>query len=138
MFKLIKDFPVSVDTPSKNKGNILLIDDMPENLKLLTESLSKVGYRVRSAISGSRGLKTAKSNHPDLIILDIKMPEMDGYEVCQAFKADPDLCDLPILFVSALDETFDKLKAFQVGGVDYITKPIQIEEVVARVEAHLT
>jgi len=138
MFKLIKEFPVNVDTLSKTKGNILLIDDMPENLKLLTESLSKVGYRVRSAISGSRGLKTAKSNHPDLIILDIKMPEMDGYEVCQAFKADPDLCDLPILFVSALDETFDKLKAFQVGGVDYITKPIQIEEVVARVEAHLT
>ena len=136
--KFINEFPVHLDPQSETKGNILLIDDLPENLKLLTELLSQLGYMVRSAISGSRGLKTAQSKHPDIILLDIKMPEMDGYQVCQAFKADPNLCDLPILFISALDETFDKLKAFQVGGVDYITKPIQIEEVVARIEAHLT
>jgi two-component system, cell cycle response regulator len=136
--KTINEFPVHFDPQSKTKANILLIDDLPENLKLLTELLSQLGYTVRSAISGSRGIKTAKSKPPDIILLDIKMPEMDGYQVCQAFKADPELCDIPILFISALDETFDKLKAFQVGGVDYITKPIQIEEVVARIEAHST
>ncbi|MTJ53638.1 diguanylate cyclase [Anabaena sp. UHCC 0253] len=127
-----------LDIQSQTKGNILLIDDLPENLKLLTELLSKIGYTVRSAISGNRGLKTAKLNCPDLILLDVKMPEMDGYQVCQAFKDEPDLCYIPIIFISALDETLDKLKAFQVGGVDYITKPIQIEEVVARIETHLT
>ena len=135
---IINEFPENIDKQSEPKGNILLIDDLPENLKLLTDSLSKLGYKIRSAISGNRGLKTAKLKPPDLILLDVKMPEMDGYEVCQAFKNDPDLCDLPILFISALDDTFDKLKAFQVGGVDYITKPIQIQEVVARVETHLT
>ncbi len=122
----------------ETKGNILLIDDLPENLQLLTKLLSSLGYAVRSAISGSRGLKSAKLKPPELILLDIQMPDMDGYEVCQAFKADPTLCDIPILFVSALDATFDKLKAFQVGGVDYITKPFQLEEVVARMETHLT
>ena len=138
IYQIINEFPVNIDNQSETKGNILLIDDIPENLKLLTESLSELGYTVRSAISGSRGLKTAKLKPPDLILLDVKMPEMDGYEVCQAFKADPELRHIPILFISALDETFDKLKAFQVGGLDYITKPIQIEEVVARVETHLT
>ena len=123
--------------PSDPKGNILLIDDLPENLKLLTDLLSQLGYVVRSATSGTRGLKSAKSKAPDLILLDIKMPEMDGYQVCQAFKNDPDLCHIPILFISALDETLDKLKAFQVGGVDYLIKPFQIEEVVARIETHL-
>ena len=138
MYQLVKGALVNLDSLSKKKGNILLIDDLPENLKLLTESLSKLGYTVRCAISGSRALKTIKSKLPDIIILDVKIPEMDGYQICEAFKADPDLCDIPILFISALDEAFDKLKAFQVGGVDYITKPFQIEEVVARLEAHLT
>lgn len=135
MYQLIKG--TLVDSDSSLKGNILLVDDLPENLKLLTEALSKLGYIVRSAISGSRALKTVKSKLPDIILLDVKMPEMDGYQVCEAFKTDPDLCDIPILFISNLDEPFDKLKAFQVGGVDYITKPFQIEEVVARIEAHL-
>ncbi|WP_190303615.1 diguanylate cyclase domain-containing protein [Pseudanabaena sp. UWO311] len=138
MYQLVKGALVNLDSLSKKKGNILLIDDLPENLKLLTESLSKLGYTVRCAISGSRALKTIKSKLPDIIILDVKIPEMDGYQICEAFKADPDLRDIPILFISALDEAFDKLKAFQVGGVDYITKPFQIEEVVARLEAHLT
>ncbi|WP_181016238.1 diguanylate cyclase domain-containing protein [Pseudanabaena sp. BC1403] len=138
MYQLVKGALVNLDSLSKKKGNILLIDDLPENLKLLTDSLSKLGYTVRCAISGSRALKTIKSKLPDIIILDVKIPEMDGYQICEAFKADPDLCDIPILFISALDEAFDKLKAFQVGGVDYITKPFQIEEVVARLEAHLT
>jgi diguanylate cyclase (GGDEF)-like protein len=125
------------DQTLDTKGNILLIDDLPENLKLLTDLLSQLGYVVRSAMSGSRGLKSAKSKAPDIILLDIQMPEMNGYQVCQAFKNDPDLCHIPILFISALGETFDKLKAFEAGGVDYVTKPFQIEEVVARIEAHL-
>jgi len=138
MYQLINGALVNLDSQRELKGNILLVDDLPENLKLLTDSLSQLGYTVRSVVSGSRALKTAKSKLPDIILLDVKMPEMDGYQVCEAFKNDPDLCDIPILFISALDEAFDKLKAFQVGGVDYITKPFQIEEVVARLEAHLT
>ena len=138
MYKYMSELSVHLDQPSEIKDNILLIDDLPENLKLLTDLLSQLGYVVRSAISGSRGLKCAKSKAPDIILLDIQMPEMNGYQVCQAFKDDPDLCHIPILFISALGETFDKLKAFEVGGVDYLTKPFQIEEVVARIEAHLT
>ncbi len=134
----LSELSMHPDQPSEIKGNILLIDDLPENLKLLTDLLSQLGYVVRSAMSGSRGLKSAKSKAPDIILLDIQMPEMNGYQVCQAFKDDPDLCHIPILFISALGETFDKLKAFEVGGVDYLTKPFQIEEVVARIEAHLT
>lgn len=126
------------DYSSSMKGNILLIDDLPENLKLLTDLLSQLGYVVRSAVSGSRGIRSAKLKCPDIILLDINMPEMNGYQVCQALKNDPDLYNIPILFISTLDEIFDKLKAFQAGGVDYITKPFQIEEVVARIEAHLT
>jgi diguanylate cyclase (GGDEF)-like protein len=127
-----------LDSTSIKKGNILLIDDLPDNLKLLTNLLSQLGYVVRSAVSGARGIKSAKSKCPDIVLLDIHMPEMNGYQVCESFKKDPDLCNVPILFISALDETFDKLKAFQAGGVDYVTKPFQIEEVVARIEAHLT
>lgn len=136
MYNLINQSLFNSD--SSTKGSILLVDDLPENLKLLTELLSELGYTVRSAISGSRAIKTVKLKPPDIILLDIKMPEMDGYQVCQAFKSDPDLCNIPILFISALDDTFDKVKAFQSGGVDYITKPFQLEEVVARLETHLT
>lgn len=136
MFSLNPDSLSNSAFPTK--GTILLVDDLPENLKLLTDLLSKYGYKVRSATSGRRAMKTVKLKRPDIILLDIKMPEMDGYQVCQSFKSDPDLCDIPILFISALNDTFDKVKAFQSGGVDYITKPFQIEEVVARLEAHLT
>lgn len=134
---LMNYLPVHPDSSPATKGNILLIDDLPQNLKLLTDLLSQLGYVVRSAISGARGIKSAKLKSPDIILLDINMPEMNGYEVCETCKNDPDLCHIPILFISALDETFDKIKAFQVGGVDYITKPFQIEEVVARIESHL-
>lgn len=121
-----------------SKGSILLVDDMPENLKLLSELLIQLGYNIRSTTSGRMALKTLTAKQPDLILLDIKMPEMDGYQVCTAIKADEKLCDIPIIFISALDDTFDKVKAFECGGVDYITKPFQIEEVVARVENQLT
>lgn len=127
-----------LDSTGSTKGNILLIDDLPENLKLLTDLLSQLGYVVRSAVSGVRAIKSAKSKCPDIVLLDINMPEMNGYQVCEAFKNDVDLCHIPIIFISALDEKIDILKAFQVGGVDYVTKPFQIEEVAARIEAHLT
>jgi two-component system, cell cycle response regulator len=120
------------------KGNILLIDDLPENLQLLSELLIKLGYHVRSVTSGKMALRTLKIKPVDVIFLDIKMPEMDGYEVCQAIKSDRNLREIPIIFISTLDDTFDKVKAFQSGGVDYITKPFQIEEVIARLENQLT
>ena len=123
-------------TPTK--GNILLVDDLPNNLQLLSDLLTQLGYTVRSVTSGRMALKTLKVKQPDLILLDIKMPEMDGYQVCEAIKADTGLRDIPVIFISALDDTFDKVKAFECGGVDYITKPFQIEEVIARIENQLT
>ncbi len=119
-------------------GNILLVDDLPENLQLLSDLLLTLGYTVRSVTSGRMALKTAKVKRPDLILLDILMPEMDGYQVCQALKEDEDLRDIPVIFVSNLDDVFDKVKAFWSGGVDYICKPIQQEEVVVRLENQLT
>jgi CheY-like chemotaxis protein len=119
-------------------GNILLVDDLPENLQLLSDLLLTLGYTVRSVTSGRMALKTARAKRPDLILLDIKMPEMDGYQVCQALKEDEDLRDIPVIFISALDDVFDKVKAFWSGGVDYISKPFQSEEVVVRLENQLT
>ncbi|PZO41696.1 MAG: response regulator [Pseudanabaena frigida] len=118
-------------------GNILLVDDLPENLQLLSDLLLTLGYSVRSVTNGRMALKTAKIKRPDVIILDIKMPDMDGYQVCQAFKADEELRDIPIIFISALDDVFDKVKAFWSGGVDYISKPFQSEEVLVRLENQL-
>jgi len=123
---------------TESKGNILLVDDLPENLQLLSDLLIKLEYTVRSVTSGRMALKTIQARTPDLILLDVKMPEMDGYEVCQTLKADPTTNKIPVIFISALDDVFDKVKAFQVGGADYITKPFQIEEVIARLENQLT
>ncbi|MFM2063362.1 MAG: hypothetical protein RLZZ507_3032 [Cyanobacteriota bacterium] len=128
---------MNFDSETENKGNILLVDDIPENLQLLSDLLIKLGYTVRSVTSGRMALKTVKVRRPDVILLDIKMPEMDGYQVCQALKADEDLRNIPVIFISALDDVFDKVTAFNSGGVDYITKPFQIEEVVARLENQL-
>lgn len=119
-------------------GNILIVDDTPDNLRLLSEMLSKRGYSVRSAISGSAAFMAVKTKLPDLILLDINMPNMNGYEVCKQLKANDTTRDIPILFLSAFNEAIDKVKAFQVGGLDYITKPFQVEEVLARVDTHLT
>ncbi len=129
---------MNLEPDIENKGNILLVDDIPENLQLLSDLLIKLGYTVRSVTSGRMALKTVKVKRPEVILLDIKMPEMDGYQVCQALKADEDLCHIPVIFISALDDVFDKVKAFNSGGVDYITKPFQIEEVVARLDNQLT
>jgi DNA-binding response OmpR family regulator/DNA-binding CsgD family transcriptional regulator len=118
--------------------NILVVDDTPENLRVLTQLLQEQAYRVRPAPNGVHALTTVLKEPPDLILLDIMMPQMDGYEVCRQLKADDRSRDIPIIFISALDETIDKIKAFQAGGVDYITKPFQAEEVLARVNTHLT
>ncbi|AFY77032.1 diguanylate cyclase (GGDEF) domain-containing protein [Pleurocapsa sp. PCC 7327] len=118
-------------------GNILVIDDTPDNLRVLSASLMGRGYQVRCVKNGAMALITAKKAPPDLILLDIKMPEMDGYEVCEKLKADVHTREIPVIFLSALDDVFDKVKAFQVGGVDYITKPFQIEEIVVRIQHQL-
>jgi len=120
-----------------SKGHILIVDDKPDNVQLLSETLSAQGYKVRGVLSGAMALRVVRSV-PDLILLDIMMPEMDGYEVCEALKASETTRDIPVIFLSALDDVAGKVKAFAVGGVDYITKPFQIEEVLVRVENHLT
>jgi len=122
----------------ENKGNILIVDDTPENLQVLSATLCELGYKVRGVISGKMAIRAARSGAPDLILLDIKMPEMDGYEVCRQLKADPKTSEIPVVFISALDEVLDKLTAFQVGGVDYVTKPFHVAEVLARIEHQLT
>ena len=122
------------DTP---KADILIVDDTPANLHLLSGMLAEQGYRVRPVPDGSLALAAAQAEPPDLILLDIRMPEMDGYQVCEHLQADARTRDIPIIFISALDAIQDKVKAFTVGGVDYVTKPFQFEEVLARVETHL-
>jgi serine phosphatase RsbU (regulator of sigma subunit) len=126
------------DSQTENKGNILLVDDIPDNLQLLSSLLLKLGYTVRSVTSGRMAIKTVKVKRPDVILLDIKMPDMDGYQVCKAIKEDEQLRKIPIIFISALNDVFDKVNAFNLGGIDYITKPFEIEEVVARLENQLT
>ncbi|MEM9540749.1 MAG: hybrid sensor histidine kinase/response regulator [Cyanobacteria bacterium P01_E01_bin.42] len=118
-------------------ADILIVDDRPENLRLLSSMLEQQGYRVRNALNGQRALTAVQKQVPDLILLDIKLPDIDGYEVCRQLKSIPTLQPVPILFLSALNGVFDKVKAFQVGGVDYITKPFQEEEILMRVGTQL-
>jgi adenylate cyclase len=121
-----------------SRGSILLVDDVPNNLVLLSRLLTQKGYTVRAVRSGKLALESIEAAPPELILLDICMPDMDGYTVCQKLKNSDHTRDIPIIFISALDEVLDKIKAFAVGGVDYITKPFQLAEVLARVETHLT
>ncbi len=125
-------------TTTSTNGIIFAIDDTPANLRLLRSILTQEGYDVRPMPSGPLAFKALQSVLPDLILLDIMMPEMDGYEVCRQLKADYRTRDIPVIFISAIDELGDKVKAFDVGGVDYITKPFQEDEVLARVKTHLT
>ena len=127
---------INCETP--NKGNILIVDDLPENLQLLSDALLNLGYTVRSVTSGRMALKTVQVKRPDVILLDVKMPEMDGYQLCRLLKHNENFNSIPVIFISALDDVFDKVTAFKSGGIDYITKPFQIEEVVARLENQLT
>jgi two-component system sensor histidine kinase/response regulator len=129
---------MSASSTNLSKGNILIVDDTPDNLRLLSSTLTERGYKVRSVINGAMALMGAQAAPPDLIMLDIKMPDMDGYEICRRLKADQQTCQIPVIFISAIDQLFDKVKAFASGGVDYIHKPFQIEEVLARVENQLT
>ncbi len=124
-------------TPERDT-TIMVIDDTPANLKLLEGMLKNRGYRVRPFPRGRLGLAAAVSDPPDLILLDIMMPEMDGYSVCAQLKEDELTRDIPVIFLSALNEESDKVQAFRSGGVDYVSKPIQFEELVARVETHLS
>jgi signal transduction histidine kinase len=124
-------------TKQPDAASILVVDDTPANLQMLVGLLNDRGYRPRPVASGRLALQAAKNDPPDLILLDIGMPEMNGYQVCERLKADPQLCDIPVIFISAHTETDDKVQAFRAGGVDYVTKPFQIEEVQARVAVQL-
>lgn len=117
--------------------DILIVDDTAENLRLLSQMLAEQGYNVRAVPSGERALESVRALPPDLILLDIRMPKMTGYEVCERLKADQATSDIPVIFISALSEIQDKVQAFKVGGVDYITKPFQLEEVLVRTQTHL-
>lgn len=132
------DYALSWTATTMSKGNLLIVDDTPASLKLLAGMLKDAGYTVRPVTSGKLALDVAAAEPPDLILLDITMPEMDGYTVCERLKETPALKKVPVLFISALTETFEKVKAFEKGGVDFVTKPFQFEEVRARVETHLT
>jgi sigma-B regulation protein RsbU (phosphoserine phosphatase) len=124
---------------SKNDADaILIVDDEGVNLQLLSELLGRAGYQVRPANSPQLAIDSALAHPPALILLDVKMPVMDGFEVCRHLKQDERTRDIPIIFVSALQDLQDKLRGFEAGGVDYITKPFQESEVLARVDTHLT
>lgn len=129
---------LSLSTSELSSAEILIVDDTPNNLRLLSDMLNDRGYEVRKAIDGQMALRSAQVEPPDLILLDIVMPDIDGYGVCKKLKSDPKTRQIPVIFLSALDDPLDKVKAFQVGGIDYITKPFQIEEVLARVHSQLT
>ncbi len=121
----------------RQQKTILIVDDTPTNLLLLSKALTEGGYDVRCAKNGYMALVGAQSEPPDLILLDVKMPDINGFDVCIKLKANPLTCEIPVIFLSALDEVIDKVRAFEVGGVDYITKPFQAEEVLARVKNHI-
>lgn len=119
------------------KANILIIDDNPANLRLLTKLLLEHNYGVRISPTARLGINSVMAETPDLILLDIKMPDIDGYEVCQQLKAHEKTCDIPVIFISGLEDVLDKVKGFKMGAVDYIVKPFATEEVLARVENQL-
>ena len=127
----------SQESTTRSKGNILAVDDTPANLHLLSDMLSKQGYKVRITPNGKLAIQSILANPPDLILLDIMMPDMNGYEVCKMLKSDERTRNIPVIFISALSETFDIVKGFKVGGLDYISKPFHLEEVLARVENQL-
>lgn len=128
----------NVKSEKNNSPQILIIDDSPETLQVLTDILDYHGYRVSPFSSGKAALKSMTAETPDLILLDIEMPVMNGYEVCSRLKSDEKTRKIPVIFISGRDDTTDKIKGFKTGGIDYITKPFQITEVIARIETHLS
>ncbi|MEM9165231.1 MAG: response regulator [Cyanobacteria bacterium P01_F01_bin.4] len=115
-------------------ASIMVIDDTPANLRLLLKLLTEQGYRVRPVAEGALALTAAQLDPPDLILLDIKMPDLDGYEVCKRLKADARTRDIPVIFLTVLDEVIDVVRGFELGGVDYITKPVRSRELLARID----
>jgi putative two-component system response regulator len=133
----MEDAMADETTDQTMKWRILLIDDSPSSLQMLAEILLQQGYEVFPFAGGREALKEAENLHPDLILLDVVMPEMDGFEVCQALKKRDAMLDVPVIFLSALNKPEEIVRGFAVGGVDYVTKPYQVSEIKARVEAHL-
>ncbi|MFZ9736803.1 MAG: response regulator [Prochlorotrichaceae cyanobacterium] len=127
----------SINEIPENKAKIMIVDDRPENIRLLAVALNRQGYTVESVDNSSTALSIARALKPDLILLDIMMPILDGYEVCKLLKKDPETSEIPVIFVSAVTNVMDKVKGFRAGAVDYITKPFQFDEVLARVEHQL-
>ena len=126
-----------MDITKSDKHCVLIADDNPENLDVLSNILEEDGYRVRTSRNGKLALESIETSPVDLVLADIHMPEMDGYELCKKLKANPVTKDIPVIFVSAIDESFNKVIAFELGGVDYLTKPVEPKEVQARVRTHL-
>jgi PAS domain S-box-containing protein len=122
---------------SSRKPSILIVDDLPANLLILEKILKRNGYETRVVHTGLLALQSARSKPPDLILMDVVMPEMDGFETCAELKKDPSLADIPVLFISGHNETLDKVRAFSAGGVDYVTRPFETEELLARIATHL-
>lgn len=122
---------------SRRAADILVVDDTLASLEVLVAMLKRAGHRVRAAASGKAALAAVRQSPPELVLLDISMPDMNGYDVCEVLKADEILRGIPVIFISALAEPLDKVKAFAIGGVDYVTKPFQMQELYARVETHL-
>lgn len=129
---------IGTQTGGQGGGLIMLVDDTPENLSLLRQILAAANHETSALPDGELAIAACRKRKPDLILLDVNMPGLDGFEVCRRLKSDPSLADIPILFLSALSNPEDKLAAFEAGGVDYITKPFQAEEVIARVRSHLS
>jgi two-component system sensor histidine kinase/response regulator len=126
-----------IATTGRRQADIMIVDDMPANLQLLVHFLRGEGYKVRPVTSGAAALELARHITPDLVLMDVSMPELDGYETCRRMKQIPSLKDMPLVFLSAMGDLLDKVRAFEVGGVDYITKPFHMEEVRIRIETHL-
>lgn len=129
--------PSEQHSRAAERGVILIVDDTPDNLALLSDALDEVGYMVLVALDGLSALNRIQRRRPDLILLDAMMPGMDGFETCQRIKADPATADIPVLFMTALTDSEHVVKGFEAGGIDYVTKPINTEEVLARVASHL-
>lgn len=129
---------MDLDRNEKMVGTVLIVDDTPTNLEVLQEVLTNANYEVLVAIDGESAIDQIQYARPDIILLDVMMPGMDGFETCRRLKANPDTSAIPVIFMTALSETADKVKGFETGAVDYITKPFQHSEVLARVKTQIT
>lgn len=138
LFGSMRDGSEAERTKIDDAGGILVVDDVADNVRVLAGLLEERGYRVRPVTSGRAALRAVESEPPALILLDINMPELDGYDVCATLAAHAEHRRIPVIFVSAMSEPFDKVRAFRLGAVDYVTKPFQFDEVCARVDAHLS